>query len=275
MPVNVVGRVKKFARRRSPTLKPLYKPTPPVPGAVPAAPDYIGIGAMKSGTTWWAALLAAHPSVLPSGEKEVHFFDRFFGMEFTDDDRDEYYALFARPPGTFSGEWTPRYMLDFWTPALLRRAVPDAKLLVMLRDPIERYASGLTHDVKRFRREPARLAQDHFVRGLYHQQLSRTLEHFPREQLLVLQFERCVRDPASELARTHRFLGLDDSVPFPEQADTIRNTTKLAKPKLHPHVVSALRESYRNELARLFDAFPELDPGLWTTVLADGRRATD
>jgi hypothetical protein len=145
----------------------------------------------------------------------------------------------------------------------------------MLRDPIERYASGLTHDVRRFRREPARLAVDHFARGLYHQQLSRTLEYFPREQLLVLQFERCVQDPTAELARTHRFLGMDDSVPFPEVPEERKNPSKTAKPKLHPHVLSALRESYQDELARLFDAFPELDPALWTAALAGGRRTTD
>jgi hypothetical protein len=273
MPVSLKRRVKAFARRRGGVEPQRLMPPAAAPGAIAAPPDYIGIGAMKSGTTWWAGLLAAHPSVAPVITKELHFFDFYFTTEFTDEDRDLYWDFFARPPGTVAGEWTPRYMYDFWTPALLRRSAPDAKLLVILRDPIERYASGLAHHAHRFRREPAWMAQDHFGRGLYHEQLSRTFAHFPREQVLVLQFERCVQDPRAELARTHRFLGWDDTAPFPEAEAAPKNSSKRAKPVLPTHVVHALRDRYRDDLQRLFELIPDLDPGLWSTTLADGRRA--
>ena len=112
-----------------------------------------------------------------------------------------YHALFPRPDGALAGEWTPGYMLDFWTPPLLRRAAPDAKLLVLLRDPVERFRSGLTLTENRLTLgwSARAAANGGFQRGIYADQLLRLWSAFPREQVLVLQFERCVRDPRGEL----------------------------------------------------------------------------
>ena len=98
----------------------------------PAPPDFVGIGAQRSGTSWWHGLIETHPHVHALGWpfKELHFFD-----ERRDADARAYHELFRRPRGRLAGEWTPRYMYDAHTPALLRRAAPDARLLVMLRDP--------------------------------------------------------------------------------------------------------------------------------------------
>ena len=80
-----------------------------------------------------------------TGGKEQHFFDRFCARELTDADVAEYHDRFPRKPGQIAGEWTPRYMHDFWTPRLIARAAPEAKLLIMFRDPIERFRSGVPH----------------------------------------------------------------------------------------------------------------------------------
>ena len=53
-----------------------------------------------------------------------------------------YWRYFPRPDGGVSGEWTPGYLIDFWTPELIARAAPDARVLVLLRDPLERFRSG-------------------------------------------------------------------------------------------------------------------------------------
>ena len=84
-----------------------------------------------------------HPRIRrsPLG-KEVHYFDRFWRGDAPDDIAAEYASLFPRPPGQLVGEWTPRYLPDFWSISLLRRAAPDARLLVMLRDPVARYRSA-------------------------------------------------------------------------------------------------------------------------------------
>jgi hypothetical protein len=183
-------------------------------------PDFVGVGAQRCGTTWWWRLICDHPHVHVSAEKEVHFFDRYFGRGFSDADARAYRELFARPEGSLTGEWTPRYMHDFWTPALLHRAAPDARILVLLRDPLDRYRSGLSHEVdalargiRRARREyvGAMSANDALSRSLYGRQLARVLEHFGREQILVLQYERCADDPERELRRTFEFLGAEPS----------------------------------------------------------------
>ena len=83
-------------------------------------------------------------------------------------------------------------MHDFWTPALLSRAAPDAKILVILRDPLARYRSGISHDVdvlkRRVRRRShpyvgAMSANDALNRSLYARQLRRIFEHFDRERV--------------------------------------------------------------------------------------------
>ena len=97
---------------------------------------------------------------------------------------------------------------------MLAQAAPDARLLVILRDPVERYLSGLELDARVAARRGAPLSRyaplEAFVRGLYHGQLQRLLGYFDRSQLLLLQYERCTHDPLPELRRTFEFLGLID-----------------------------------------------------------------
>lgn len=232
------------------------------PGTVVAPPDYVGVGVMKAGTTWWARLINRHPGVHRTGRKELHYFDGFCARPFTAADADRYARYFPRPPGLLAGEWTPRYLFDFWTPPLLAAAAPGARILVLLRDPVERYRSGLAHDLARGYPAGAELAQDHFNRGLYHQQLTRLLDHVPREALLVLQYERCVADPAAELARTYRHLGLDPAF----RPDTLVEAvfeTRSPKPALDERVRDALLQAYAADTRALAADFPEIDRDLW------------
>jgi len=102
---------------------------PGQPAAPPECPpgwnigpaDFVGIGADRSGTTWWHSLISSHPqvSVAPGAEKEVHFFDPFWDGSFGEDDAARYREQFPRAEGAIAGEWTPRYMYDVWTPARL------------------------------------------------------------------------------------------------------------------------------------------------------------
>ena len=114
-------------------------------------PDFIGVGTQRSGTTWWFQTLLGHPQIKPPAarRKEQHFFDRFCVRELTDADVAEYHDRSPRKPGQIAGEWTPRYTYDFWTPPLIVRAAPEAKLLIMFRDPIERFRSGVPHRLSR------------------------------------------------------------------------------------------------------------------------------
>jgi hypothetical protein len=258
-----------------------FAPPPAGPGWAPGPPDFVGIGAMRSGTTWWWSVLMGHPGIAAPAQdasaarshgrayanKEFHFFDHHGRVETIDPAA--YYRYFPRPPGLLAGEWTPRYMYDFWTPPMLGSVAPKAKLLVMLRDPLDRFCSGLS----RFSRwgldvaDPA-LHHDQFARGLYWQQLANVLGYFPREQLLVLQYERCLRDFTAQAHRTFAFLGLDPAAWQPPADPTARVGIVTGTPAVpDPATRDAIRRAYQPDLSQLFATFPDLDPALWPTCI--------
>jgi hypothetical protein len=233
----------------------------------PGPPDYVGVGTARSGTSWWDSLINEHPRVfrLAGTPKEVHFFDRLWADGLRGRDIERYHALFARPAGTISGEWTPGYMLDAWTPALLRAAAPEARLLVLLRDPVERFRSGRTLAENRFTVDStARAAANAaFNRGLYADQLLRLWRAFPREQVLVLQYERCVADARAQLARTFDFLGLEPDIPAGLDPARRVNEARGPKVELSPWQTEVLVHRYAQENERLAGLLPDLDLSLW------------
>lgn len=234
----------------------------------PAPPDYVGVGTARSGTSWWDSLINQHPRVSrPAGTpKEVHFFDSRWEAGLRPGDIERYHAYFVRPPGILSGEWTPGYMLDAWTPALLREAAPDARLLVLLRDPVERFRSGRTLAENRFTvGSTARAAANAaFNRGLYADQLLRLWRVFPRQQVLVLQYERCVADPRGELARTYAFLGLGSELPAGLDPEQRVNESRGPKVRLSEWQQHELARRYTPENERLARLLPDLDLALWS-----------
>jgi hypothetical protein len=229
-------------------------------------PDFVGVGAQRAGTTWWFRTLVGHPQLRPARgrKKELHFFDPFSAREMTDEDVAAYHRLFPRVPGELAGEWTPRYMRDFWAPPLLRRAAPRAKLLVMLRDPIERYRSGVPHRLSRTpERERESIAADSIERSRYGRQLERLLRHYAAEEVLVLQYERCRADPGGEYRRTLRFLGVDEDHEPREVERERGTTTATAKEPLWPDMLAVLHRELDADVERLAELVPELDLSLW------------
>lgn len=233
-----------------------------------APPDFVGVGAQRCGTTWWHGLLMDHPGVARAEgvTKELHFFDRFVEDAAPASVAEDYARYFPRPGGALAGEWTPRYMLDFWAPALLSRCAPAAKLLVMLRDPVERYRSGMALHLQSMRTQGASLhpmaSANHVLRSLYDLQLSRVLAHFPRGQLLVLQYEACVRDPGGELDRTYRFVGLDPG----HRPAALAATSNASETDLKPHPDRELAALLAGDARALGARFPEIDLSLWPTA---------
>lgn len=266
-PVKHLPVVRRFRRTTPPwppRRRPVAAPVAP-PEWISGPPDFVGIGVQRAGTSWWYELVCAHPAVhLNDGvPKEVHHFDRFHERAWTDADRAAYHALFPRPAGRITGEWTPEYVVWPWCPPLLAAAgVP--KLLVLLRDPVDRYQAGYSFSVRRGAPAVSTIAGDAFHRGLYHRQLCWVLQHFDREQLLVLQYEACLADPCRELRRTYEFLGIDPS--FVPDALTARVKAQHAKDDLPPGLRDLLTEAYRADLEALFAAHPELDPTLWPSA---------
>ncbi len=246
-------------------------------GWITGPPDYIGIGAQRCGTSWWYDSMRRNPGIQrsPLG-KEVHYFDRYWRGDDPDDIASEYASLFPRRPGNIVGEWTPRYLADHWATPLLRKAAPNARLLVLLRDPVARYRSAIARLERKASERGTRVllpqVNDAAWRGFYFEQLRHVFDFFPREQVLVLQFERCTMEPVEEMERTCRFLGVDPPDEFPGRLHEHKQAGRRT-PGLPDAVSRELGERYRDDSTRLAELCPEIDLSLWPSVGAPGRRA--
>lgn len=224
------------------------------------------MGVQRAGTTWWYGLLSQQVAIHhePGLRKERHFFDRFFERAPTDADIETYTRWFPRPPGLLVGEWTPNYLHHFWVPPLIARWTPDAKLLVLLRDPVDRYVSGLTHEMQYGRLPRFSYADDACAMGMYGAELSRLLSLVPVSRVLVLQYERCRADPRGQLKRTLEFLDIgDEPGPVPPQRV---NETVGQKVNLPGHVREELAARYAQDLRQLVELVPHVDLELWPGV---------
>lgn len=280
------------------------EPVPGPPGWRIAPPDFVGVGAGRTGTSWWYELLVDHPAVervsgirrrlrpwersgparsvpavtLSPLRKELRFFDAMVEGGLSAPGAELYARFFPRPDGAIAGEWSPSYMSDFWTPPLLALAAPNARLLVLLRDPVERLRSAIALlRAGGLLRRDSRVFVDYWSverdRGRYHEQLVRLLEYFPREQLLVLQFERCRLDPASQLRRTYEFLGLEPAGHAPPAMSA--RAPERPKPDLREDVRRRLVHELEDDVRALARAFPGVDLDLWPNFRdrAEGRAA--
>jgi sulfotransferase family protein len=235
-------------------------------------PDFVGVGAQRSGTSWWFRQVTSHPEIAAPWGKERHYFESFWQREMTEADARRYQRLFPRPSGTLTGEWTPRYMYDQWTPQLLKACAPEAKILMILRDPWERFLSGIAHESRVLERELRRsngnylrlMARgDALRRSLYTQQLLGVLASFDRSQVLILQYERCVLEPEAELERTFRFLGVD--VPTAVAIERRAGAGARREHELPAIVADGMRSTLADDVERLVQIAPEIEPELWPT----------
>jgi len=190
--------------------------------------DFLICGTQKGGTTALHEYLANHPDLCLSANKELHFFDNEEMFQQGAPNYAAYHAAFLhRKPQQLAGESTPIYM--YWDPIPQRLKTYNAKLklIVLLRDPIERAYSHWNMERARnaenlsfwdairneSQRIPRRLTQEHRVysyveRGFYLAQLLRLWAHFPRSSVLVLRTEELKRDPQATLRLATDFLGV-------------------------------------------------------------------
>lgn len=205
-------------------------------------PNFFLIGAARSGSTALFDYLGQHPEVFTSDPKEPHFFalegtrpafrgpgDEEMINRRSVTDPDAYRALFRGSDGArAAGEGSVSYLYSPRAPGRIRRAVPDARLVCILRNPAERaysafrYLRARTYEpIPDFRealdREEERIEAGwhhiwHYRRmGRYAEQLRRWYRIFDPEQIRVYRFEDFVRDPESLLRDCFEFLGVDPS----------------------------------------------------------------
>jgi Sulfotransferase domain len=175
-------------------------------------PDFVIVGATKSATTWLQRNLQQHSAVFMPGA-ETHYFSRNF------EQGPAWYGAFFKPAAAHQivGEKSNSYLDHPEVPRRLRAVLPDVRLIVQLRNPIER---ALADCRSHFRRGAAAADVDRnpgvggadadrlHAGGLYYRHLSRFLELFPREQLCVTLYDDLDREPASVLNRIRAHIGL-------------------------------------------------------------------
>lgn len=205
---------------------------------LPWMPDFFIAGAMKCGTSTLHVMLEKHPRIyIPRGE--LFFFDvddmlehpDFFAFNhghWTDRDFDarladytEWYRRFFdhAAPGQLVGEDSTTYLASARAPVRIAKFNPDAKIIVMLRDPASRAYSNYWHLLRYGRvfhdfEDSLRLQPEALIaRSLYRRQLENWLTTFPRDQLHIVLLEELVADPATTTSEVCRFLGLAEPLP--------------------------------------------------------------
>ena len=190
--------------------------------------DFIVAGAQKSGTTALHYFLAKHPNITMGDQQEIHFFDEdaTFAAAVDYEQLHKHYPLVT--PSTIAGDCTPSYI--YYQPAAERiwKYNPKIKLLVLLRNPVER---AFAHwNMQRFkgrepldffdavREEKTRIAGApptearrfaYVDRGFYAQQLERLFRFFTRDQVRVVKFEEFNDKQRATLGSIFSFLGLE------------------------------------------------------------------
>ena len=193
-------------------------------------PNFLIIGAMKSGTTALYYYLEQHPEIYMSPVKEPNFFSSQEQENAADavTNIGTYQHLFRGGSGKKAlGEASHSYLYEPRAAAEIKRYVPEAKLIAILRNPIDRAYSHFLHMVRTgmeplddfaqaLREEEVRIYkertfQDYIGRGLYYQQLKRYFGTFPQEQVRVYLYEDLSGAPISTVQDAFRFLKVDDS----------------------------------------------------------------
>jgi hypothetical protein len=192
-------------------------------------PDFIGIGAQRAGTSWLYNCLKEHPEIFMP-RKEVHYFDKLHKTH----DIDWYLNIFKGPDDKqISGEITPDYMYHQDTIKEIHSNFPDTKLIIILRNPIERSHSAfsLFKSHGRFKNmtfEEALKAEPFLLeQSLYYKQLENVYRYFKREQVLIKLYEDISNKPLEFYQSVCEFLQIDRNFK-PSSLKTIKNSSAMS-----------------------------------------------
>jgi hypothetical protein len=244
-------------------------------------PDFLVIGAQKAGTTALYAYLLKHPAIVGPSWKEVSYFDRHYARgeawyrgNFPTRLR---HAAARRRAGTepVAGEASPSYVFHPSAPERVAKVVPRARLIALVRNPVDRALSHYHHEValgreplsfedalaqeeERMRGELERMRDPRYFsrawwnytyasRGLYADQLERWLAVFPGEQLLVVPSEDLLDRPAETYARVLEFLGAP-----PHELDAYPRIFTREYSSMDAETRASLAERFAEPNARLY-----------------------
>lgn len=220
--------------------------------------NFIGIGAQKCASTWIYQVFSDHPQAFVSTPKELDFFSSYYDRGFQ-----WYENHFSDAQNRhLAGEISPSYFFDSDAPARAYAYNPDFKVILNLRDPIERAFSNHLHDIRLAhfsgddlsfeagcRNNPMYIEQGHYKKFI-----ENWLAFFPREALYVVLQEDVQREPDIATRRLYEFLAID-----PKHKSTLAhhkaNESYLPKSRekeaFYQKIGSALRSVGLDRLASL------------------------
>lgn len=238
-------------------------------------PTFLVIGAQKAGTTALHGYLRQHPAVFSPEWKELHYFSLKYPLG------EHWYLSHFPLKATHRsvlavGEATPAYLFDPRSPARVHAFDPRMKLVVTLRDPVERAYSHYWMEVEtrdetrsfedalaweeaevwpeleRWAADPAYVSplplfgRSYVARGFYAENLERWLALFPRDQLHALTSDELLADPAGALSAVERFLGVPEWQPPTYAQENVRDY-----PPMSPVTRERLRQVFAPHDRRL------------------------
>ena len=201
-------------------------------------PDFINIGASKCGTTSLYNYLLQHPNVYSASAKEIHYFDSYYTAYYRSNFPtifSKYYEKKIRKRPFVTGESTPLYIFYPNIAKKIKKMIPKVKLIVMLRNPIDRaysqysehfnlgYHNSLTFEevikkelkllekIKNLENEDIKrknIFQLNIARGIYVDQLQRWMDVFCKDQFLIIKTEEFEKDTQSVMNQVFDFLGI-------------------------------------------------------------------
>lgn len=189
-------------------------------------PNFMIIGAAKSGTSTLHRLLKRHPQVYMSPVKEPRYFS---ARRMSEANRDSYRSLFSGVDGERAvGEASTSYLPSEEAPSRIAQLIPNVKLIAILRNPADRAYSQYMHHVldgseplptfeEALKAEASRIERKWGMywcykhTGLYAQQLQRYCDQFGNDQIKVYLFEDLIEKPVRTAQDIFSFLGVDSS----------------------------------------------------------------
>jgi hypothetical protein len=240
-------------------------------------PDFLIIGAQKCGTTFLYHLLCQHPYVEPAATKEVHFFDTNFAEGV------QWYRSHFLPPSqkdgrkVLTGESSPYYIYHPHASKRAAKVVPQAKLIALLRNPVDRAYSDYNHkfreareplsfeeaieaEEERLKGEKEKMLADenyasinyrkfsYLSRGVYVDQLKEWRRYFEEEQLLILKSEDFFESPQATFDRVLAFLGLP-----PWETGVLGERNEGSYEQMNPATRQRLEDYFEPHNKRLYE----------------------
>jgi hypothetical protein len=227
-----------------------------------ALPNLVVIGAQKCGTSVLHYYLSLHPEISMSKPKELNYFieERNWSRGV------DWYARHFDASTPVRGESSPNYTAypqHMGVPERMASLVPDARLVYLVRDPLQRIEAHWVHNYAK-RREKGDLATtlahpntSYLARSQYHMQLQRFLKHFSREQLLVLDQEDLRKDRTGTLRRVFEHVGVDPDFRHP---DFDRERHRTSQKRRHTRIGARIQRMKRSPRGR------RLPQRLWMLV---------